>query len=232
MAHHKKGKKGHKKSKKSRRRHSRRKTNKPKSMIGFPANRVVKMRYVQQVSLNMTGTGQQVITFRANGIYDPLAAIGGHSALGLDQWAVFYKRYVVLTSKCRFTATNTESMTGTSPLFIGVAISTEASFPLSNFLTYIEGNKMPYRLLTGLGNNVVRSVSNRFNAKNWFNVKDVKDNQDRLGADMNSNPAEEAFFGVIAQTTDNASNTEGVVNGIVQIDYTVLLSDPLDIPQS
>jgi len=130
------------------------------------------------------------------------------------------------------TITNTESMTGTKPLFVGIGISQDPTFPFSNYMTYIEGNKMPYRLLTGLGSNVVKSVSNKFSAKQWFNVKDIKDNADRFGANMNASPAEEVYFGCIAQTTDAAGNSEGVLSGIVQVDYIVMLSEPLDLPQS
>ena len=63
------------------------------------------MRYCTNATVNFTGTFTPIF-FRANSIYDPDAAVGGHQPLGADQWAPFYNSYVVLGSKITWQVTS------------------------------------------------------------------------------------------------------------------------------
>lgn len=80
-----------------RRRYRRRKS----APLIAPASVVVKHRFVQWVNVDpgdVVGLSF-VKTFRANGLFDPDSALGGHQPSGFDFWSQKYDRYVVLGSK-------------------------------------------------------------------------------------------------------------------------------------
>lgn len=79
-------------------------------------------------------------------------------------------------------------------------------------------------------NSVVRRKLN-YSTKSFFNVADVKDNFDRLGASFANSPSEQAYFQLFVAPTDGAT-TGNVVRCTVKITYNVALSEPKNIGQS
>lgn len=57
------------------------------------------MRYACTTDITMNGAGEAVLGFRANGMYDPEVALGGHQPLYYDQMTALYNHWTVTASK-------------------------------------------------------------------------------------------------------------------------------------
>lgn len=69
---------------------------------GFPPQLEMKLRYVESFTLNVTGGTLTSRQFRANGMYDPTVAVGGHQPMYFDQMMAIYNHWVVMGLKCTF----------------------------------------------------------------------------------------------------------------------------------
>lgn len=65
----------------------------------FPPLKRVKLKYVTQVSLNPSTSLNDYAVFRANSLYDPEYATGGHQPMWHDVYASVYDNYRVYFSK-------------------------------------------------------------------------------------------------------------------------------------
>ena len=69
-------------------------------LAGFPKQKLVKLRYVQELEIVTPTSGlSNSVPFVANGAYDPYYPIGGHQPKGFDQWMAVYSHFNVLGSK-------------------------------------------------------------------------------------------------------------------------------------
>ncbi len=75
----------------------------------------VKLRYCQQLSTQLV-LGSKGLNWRANGVYDPDAAVGGHQPLGYDQFSAMYKNVCVISSFAKVTAKAAGTQTYTHAL--------------------------------------------------------------------------------------------------------------------
>ncbi len=206
---------------------------KPRAMPGFPDQKVVKMRYVEAVTVDPAIATLGLWQFRANSIFDPDQTGAGHQPLGHDEWSQFYNHAVVLGSKINAKFSYTAGNSNNNQM-IGVYLSDDAVIPDSG-LKIAEQGLGTYKLMGAVnyapgGLNTVPTLYNTFSAKNFFNVSDVKDNMVRLGSTFGANPAENAVY------TTWVYNTTGTDLGpteiLVTIDYIVLLSEPKSLEQS
>lgn len=199
----------------------------------FPANRVVKMHYLEHLSLDPTALQPlQEYPFRANSVYDPDPSLGGHQPMGYDQWGLFYKQFTVIGSS--ITVQGTQSTTGSNPCVFGVRTSATSSLAslYNSFIGLLEDPRVSYRWQqSAVNGNVARPARATFSAKKWFNISDVKDNQGELGAVYGSNPTVPVYFIVFASPMD-ASTDIPPITLLIRINQIVLLSEPLDLPQS
>lgn len=65
----------------------------------FPSIKRVKLKYITTVNLNPTAGSSAVVHFRANSVYDPEYAIGGHQPMWSDVYASIYENYRVYFCK-------------------------------------------------------------------------------------------------------------------------------------
>lgn len=197
--------------------------------IGFPANKVVRMRY-HEVLNQPIGATQSSFFYKANGLNDPRVAAGGHQPLGHDQWNQFYNHYVVLGSKATFTITGTTNAAPLDTILLSAYISDDTTIP-TDVNTLIESGRAEHTLLPAYNAMNQRQVKSMYSAKNFFNIKDIADNLTRLGAAFGAEPPELAFHSInLTNISLQGTNTEVCIT--VQIDYVVLLSEPIDLPTS
>lgn len=71
----------------------------PRDKLGFATSMVSTLRYSTRVEFTPTGITTQALTFRANDMYDPEAAVGGGQPRGFDQMMELYNNYTVTDSK-------------------------------------------------------------------------------------------------------------------------------------
>lgn len=199
--------------------------------IGMPMRKVVKMRYVQSIVLDPSSTSGDYRTFWANGIFDPDYTGTGHQPFGHDQWALLFNHYVVIGSK--ITCIITPSATGTTmPVVATLALTDDNTYSVTNATLMCEQNRTRYKLIQPSSNKPVY-MSKTFSPKKFYNITDVKDNLQRIGATFGGSPVDGAFFAVIISPTDpNVTDNPPSFNVWVTIDYIVSLSEPKELAQS
>jgi len=73
----------------------------PASFADQPLRKIAKLRYVCHLSQAGPGAAAIISTqFRANGMYDPEVAVGGHQPYGFDQLMAQYFHYTVVAANC------------------------------------------------------------------------------------------------------------------------------------
>lgn len=208
----------------------RRKTYIGRAMPGFPSNKIVKMRYVDRQVLNPGVSTIGGWVYRANSIHDPDFSGLGHQPLGHDQWEQYYNHYVVLGSKInvKFMYDATNANTGQA---VGVYLSDDQTYP-SDVDNLMEQGLGKYRVMAAVNYDPnCPSITNKFSAKKYFNVKDVKDNVTRIGATFGANPTDMANYIVWASAL-NPTVDLGDTWILTTIDYIVALSEPKALPKS
>lgn len=102
---------------------------------------IVKLKYDFYDELTTTIGGNASIVFRANSVYDVEDAIGGRQPNGFDQWAAFYRRYLVHGCAIHLDIINGNNANSSAANF--------ALFPTTDSLTYggydpVENAQYPY----------------------------------------------------------------------------------------
>lgn len=194
-------------------------------LIGYPNQRVVKLRYVETFSLNSLLGVMASRTFRANSVFDPNYAVGGTTPTGYTIWSTMYNRYCVIGAKisARIAFHNNDGL----PTQIGVLTDDVPTLFSTNTDLLERTGRCKVLTLNPYvnGGQTNRNITSTFSAKKFFNIKDIKDNQGRIGADFGSNvpDADSAFFILWHQAMLGGSTSSIAV---VKIDYIVLVSEP------
>lgn len=191
---------------------------------GMPKVRRARLRYSDTVSITSSAGGLGFYKFRANSVFDPDFDSTGHQPMGFDQWAQLYNHYIVVGAKITI-----KSLAGTlsSAAAIGCYISDDTSLPYTSLDGFIEAKRGSWRTMSFQRTAI--SLYTNFSTKKFFNVTDVKDNFDRLGALVGENPSESAFFNIYYVDLNGDTTS---VNAMVTIDYIVDFSEPKDMVQS
>lgn len=196
---------------------------------GFPAKKTVSMRYATTSAILTSTTGALAeYIYRANSIFDPDLTAAGHQPMGHDQWQTFYEGYHVVSSKIYVVFQTSASVT--TPPIVGISLLPAAPATATVNTTLIEQGMVSWAMLPQSGSvSPLVKLTNKFDAKSFFNVKDVKDVEE-IGAAFGANPADLAYFVVWVQGHD--LTTTVAVDIQVCIDFVVMLHDPKELPQS
>lgn len=197
--------------------------------LGVPQSRTVRMRYSTDVEIASNAGVMGVHYFRANSVYDPDATGAGHSPAGFSTMQSLYQHYVVIGSKISITwSNNSSSTTSEVPTRVGVFLNDDNSLGVSNYWELIENGRGTSKMI-GSGNSNLYHVTRtmgKFSAKRFFNITDVKDNRNTLGAAVTTNPSEEAYFAVWSQAIGTGT---AALAANVTIDYIVTFGEPIVI---
>lgn len=206
-------------------------------LMGFPKRQIVRMRYNDLIELNpgTTPSTYAKYQFKANGLYDPDPNIGGHQPYMRDTWASMYNHYVVLGAKITVNFCVDATSSNYQPAsIVGISLEDDQSFPTLPS-TLIESGMSKWRmadqaLTRGSGS---CKLTHTYSTKRFFNVKDVKDNLDRLGAGVNGDPTDMAFFNIWATSgdSDQLDDPQPFQCNVV-IDYIVAFSEPKILAQN
>lgn len=223
-------KKQHHKKKQLTRRHRRYKQPSYVFASGMPTTRLAKLRYVGQPVFNSSVGLIQTWKFSANGIFDPDITGTGHQPMGFDQWSAYYNHYTVVGARCTIRCMTTPSAGSYAPTLLALYLSDDTSQPFTGASGYLESKKGPF-VAFGIEDTKQKFLSHNFSAKKFFNVSDMKDNFDRLGALAGANPTEQAYFTLVHAPVYPGQTTQPM-NLIVTLDYVVQWSEPKDMEQS
>jgi hypothetical protein len=185
------------------------------------------MRYCSYV--DMAGTsgalGTQIVG--AGDLHDPDKTGVGHQPLGYDNWSAFYSNYVVAAS----TLTVEAAQSSTTGAVVGVYLSQANGITGTSWVELAEQGAGVHQMLNvGAGCPNVK-YRMRYDAKKRFNLKDILDNEDRLGAAFGTSPSGSAMYFVIyAQAHDESTTVPVQIK--YTIDYDVIVSEPKELVQS
>lgn len=200
-----------------------------KQLTSFPKTRKIVMKYQDSLDLvSSVLTPQPIYVWRANSIFDPDFTGIGHQPLGHDEWQKYYNKYVVLKSTITVRAQGNNATN--TPYIIGVLLS-ESTAPVN--VTAQGTNEQPNSVFdfgSATTNGYQPMIHKVYDARSWHNLKDTKD-ASQLTALMTDQPADEVYFIVYASNYDFI-NASTVIKCNIMLEYTVLLSDPVELVQS
>lgn len=198
-----------------------------KMTFGMPQSQTVKLRYVDNFTVD-PGAGVVGAHFMsANGIYDPNITGTGHQPMYFDQYAAIYQHYVVLGAKITAWASTT-STSNAVPRVWGIYLDDNAGALTSKVASELmELPTTKYSFVNqgaAYGTFPVKKLVHTFSARKFFGFKDVKDNKGEFGSVVSSNPIDQAYFAIWA-AAQNESDDPAAVQFMVEIDYIVQFSE-------
>lgn len=195
---------------------------------GIPLSRRGYLRYSESINIVSASGSLGAHLFRANSCHDPDYTGVGRQPMAWDEWKALYNHYCVVGSKIKVTVLSDSGTT--SPFVVGVYLSDGTTLPYTNWNGYNEAKKGTQVMINGTPNVRTQSAVAKFSAKKYFNVTDIKDNFQRLGALTSGNPAELSYFVVYYQQIDTAiSDTKTI---LITMDFIVDFSEPKSLALS
>ncbi len=189
---------------------------------GFPDTYTAKLRYVQEFAVNAGLDAEANKVFRANGIFDPDHAVGGHQPMNSDEFYEIYKTSFVSGSKItvRWAPSGVANLIpGAVILFKNDTADTLLAFDIEQILE--QTNISGYKLFGLADAPVIQNFSPMtltYSPVKDLGVKDPEDNPDLRG-EVGFGPAKEYFFEIYSVAIQG--NDPGPLHFIATIDYLV-----------
>lgn len=195
----------------------------------IPTTKIVKMKYAECFSIDPVGAGGVAsYVFRANGIQDPNYSGTGHQPLGHDEWANFYKKYRVLGAKATLVAMS-NSATSSGQHIVSMFTSYDPIVSLTYDTTTMERAGTVWKTLGALGaSNGTAKLVKYWSAKKSFGKGW---NDDDCGASFGALPTREWYFLVTTQSPSTGADPVAI-SCVMELEFIVQLTDPLELPQS
>ena len=196
-----------------------------------PATKVVRLSYADEFTLNSPASSYAVKEYRANSIFDPDYATGGNQPMGRDQWTVFYDHYQVIASYAKLTCMS--AGTGqTNQSYVTLAYEDAPGRTILPFVNQIERNNVKWKHLQTADSDAGSVVlTTSYNPKRTFGVRDLMAAQSRLGAQVGSNPSEQAIFAISQHGMAGAIDPV-TITCVIEISYLVRFFERKPIPAS
>ena len=193
-----------------------------------------KLRYADNMALEIINAYSDQEKFSLNGLYDPDQALGGHQPYGFDQMMTLYNKYCVLGAKVNVLL-RPGSTSNTYAMNVYAEMSELTSIQYTNSIGWEKPGVKIATFNSSASNvyNPSRRLSFWFSAKKFFRAKNRNDlisNEDYKGSASN-NPATEAYLYLTYQGQQIQQTTAKLAVDIV-IDYIVAFTDPKQLAQS
>jgi len=198
----------------------------------------VKLKYHSFFQITVpAGLNAAFQVFRCNSIYDPDAAVGGAQPRGSSQWAAFYEKYTVVSSKCSMRLLDEDTGTstaGTVTGLYGIRIGDTSTPGDLTVRSMVEDVDSSYKAFDSFHAN--QQVTRTFNTAKHFGVENLLDNAQlsgKTGATLvGSDPLDQAYFLCWAVQAPPTGAVAQAMKCEVLITYDVILSDPKDLAAS
>ncbi len=196
---------------------------------GFPDVYTAKLRYVQEFTVNAGAAAAANQVFRANGIYDPDFAIGGHQPMNSDEFYAVYGSSFVSGSKItvRWAPSGTSNLTpGVVVIFKNDVEDTLLTYDIEQILE--QTNLTGYKLFGLADAPTVQDYSPMvltYSPTKDLGVKDPEDEDDLRGT-IAAGPTKEYYFEIYSVAIDG--NDPGPIHFIATIDYLVTFQNRIN----
>jgi len=111
----------------------------PRGLLGIPDQMVTKIRYVENLGINVTGGSIGKYVFRMNDPSDPDYTSSGHQPLYYDQWSAMYSKFVVEKSYIKVDYSQMAESTD-GPTLVGLLCESGGT-TAADVNTLMEGNQ-------------------------------------------------------------------------------------------
>lgn len=196
----------------------------------LPTKTTVSLRYVEGIDLAPGAAGAPAkYVWRCNGPYDPNYTGVGHQPMFWDMYAGLYNHCVVSSAKMSVKVWGENNATTYGSI---VAVKLDDDGTSSQNVGSILEQRDPYvkwammKTNSG-GSNNIANLSHSFNARTFFNCKDVGD-KDSIGALTNTTPSEQAYWVLLWQHIDASTTFTGNLKGVITIDYVCEFTEARD----
>lgn len=191
------------------------------AFTGIPDEKHVKLQYTTFVNLSGTPTARHL--FRGNSINDPDQSGVGDQPVGHDQWANFYEKYMVKSSKIQVQILNNNTQAGPGNVLINlIPIDTNVSRSYDE-LSSSQYNKNRFIC-------PVSSGSNGVYMSHYIGTKKIMGDSvldDLYEAEFNNNPSEQWYWLIQADTFDQLSSVNLALK--VTVTYYVKLFQRVEL---
>lgn len=188
----------------------------------FPKTRMVKLRYITNISLDASTGAAASYGFRSNSIYDPDYSGTGNQPYYTDQMFASYNKCTVVGSKITITpfgATTTGHYT-----IVGIYRDNDTTARNANLVEILEKPGTKWRGI-GDANQNPRTMSLTYSAKKTHGGKPMS-NPD-LACTASADPNDPDFFRIFVGCP-NATTDPGSVTFLVKIEYTCVFHDRIE----
>lgn len=209
--------------------YKRRRTLRSRAPIGwkpFGNSRVARLTYCDTFPLDPGANTVASRIFRANGLFDPDVALGGHQPYGFDQLMAVYNSFCVLGAKITVMPIPDSSFTSYG---IAVKLSDQASLLSTSPTTLQEQAGYRYRMYmngsAAPSPRVIATYSARKILRPGFMYND------KYQGTVNTDPSDQWFFHVVLYSPVPVANPAAMqVN--VRIDYIARFTSPAELNAS
>lgn len=221
-----KGRRNYRKGGKGGRRYYAKKYNNPGTLIADTTKVVLK--YAEDINVTVNGSIGANYLFRCNSLFDPNQSGVGHQPMGRDQYAGFYKRYVVIGAKitvrfiCQEDNTATNSPNDTTN--VGITTIADTGDTIIQPTEFMENNRTTYGVVTP--SKPIHTITKYFSPKTFFGVSKVIDEED-IGAYFGTNPVNTALWQLKFWPTN--TGVDRMVSANVMIQYVCILRERVNI---
>lgn len=193
---------------------------------GFPSK--VKMVHKYVVTYPVTGSGGVMNSFnlKANGMYDPEPAVGGHQPLYFDTMTEIYNHFTVIGSRAKVKVVAAAD-TVAPPFKVALFLNDNTVVTPTSVDGVIEQTNSKWVQLGP--DNMQATLTKSFSAKRQFGK--VNTSQDGYRGNSGADPTELSYFTVALQSTDTATGAFSAYV-TVEIDYIAVWTELKDIAQS
>lgn len=189
--------------------------------MGFPKRAKMTHKYFEIATLVATGGAFQVTNYRANGMYDPTVAVGGHQPIYFDQMAAIYRHWVVLGSKITVTPVSTAPNGYTLALYLN-----DDASAVTTMAAAVEQSKSKFTVVQPQDKGQILTMG--WSAKQTFGGD--PESMEELQGTVAADPNEQSHFTIAMQPTDGVTGT--TVQVAVQIEYIAVWSELADVESS
>lgn len=178
--------------------------------IGLPSEMWVQLMYHETQTYTHTSGAMGNQVYRANSVYDPRYAVGGHQPTGFDELAALYQRYLVTAASLKVEASCLTAGGSNIPLTVAIVpclevntltdIDTAVEQPLAKSITY-----------SGSASDTSTYISKTcyLNVRKLFGVRTLDDVD--YSAAVTTDPNQACFFDCYMRPANQASTSISAV---------------------
>jgi len=197
---------------------------------GFPKKVTMTHKYKCTLSANANGTFQRY-DFRANGMFDPEVAVGGHQPMYFDQMTALYDQYTVIGSRIKITITRTPSgNNGVDPIYFVLFNNDDTSVAGTSVIDVAESNSGRIKIAApDAGYHPTSLVlTSKYSAKKTYGNAQL--NNTNIQGTATSDPPEQTYYTLCYQTGAGAAVCAW--QALVEIDYIAVWTEVKEIASS